>query len=110
MNHSKYELLTCIKECPDTFVTTEIIFNVLQNWSYSKLDSILRDLKNDRLINTYIFDEIEKYSISPKGEIFIKDYHSNKSKCKKDFFAGFIYPTILFLISTVLSIILFFLS
>lgn len=110
MNDLKYELLICIKEYSETFVSKQIIINLLKEWSYAQVNTVLQNLKDEGLVDSHSFDEVEKYSVSSKGLIFIEDYYSNKSKGKKDFFAGYIYPTILFMISTALSIILFLLS
>lgn len=114
MNDNIFELLSCIKECPDAFVSKNVIFNILKTWSYGKLDYLIQELKDNNLVNIHNFDNIEQYSISEKGDDYIKNFQSNKVKERNeklfDKFSGCIYPTILFLISTVLTLILYFLN
>lgn len=91
-------MLICINNCPDTYISKEIIFNVIK-WNYGKIDSIIQSLKDEKLINIYNFNnDVERYKLSTKGILYIKNYQENqkqkKLQSKKDFFDKYIFPTI----------------
>lgn len=109
MENDKIEMLNCINDCPDTFISKEIIFNVIR-WNYGKIDAIIQCLKDEKLIDVYNFEnDRERYKVSSKGNLYIKDNFDKqqqiKLKAKQDFFDKYTFPTILSLISFVLGII-----
>lgn len=109
LKNDKIELLNCINNCPDTFISKEIIFNVIK-WNYDKIDVIIQCLKDEKLIDVYNFEnDKERYKVSSKGNLYIKDNFDNqkqmKIKAKQDFFDKYTFPTILSIITFVLGII-----
>lgn len=113
MNKDKYELLICINNCPDTYISKEIIFNVIR-WNYSKIDSIIKQLKDENLINVYTFDNNERYTVSEEGNLYIKNYQDEIEyktvQAKKEIFDKYIFPTIssvLFFLLGILASIIF---
>lgn len=109
MDKDKFELLCCINNCPDTYISKEIIFNVIR-WNYSKIDSIIQCLKDEKLINVYNFkNDIERYNVSEKGNSYIQNYQNKQNQkiiqSKKDFFDKYIFPTISAIIFFILGIL-----
>ena len=109
MDKDKFELLCCINNCPDDYISKEIIFNVIR-WNYNKIDTIVQCLKDEKLIDVYNFkNDTERYTVSEKGNLYIKNYQDmqkqEKFKSKQDFFDKYTFPIILSIISFVLGII-----
>ncbi|MGN1297644.1 MAG: hypothetical protein ACI4VH_04385 [Clostridia bacterium] len=109
MKKDYYDMLICINDCPDTYISKEIIFNVIK-WNYGKIDSIIQSLKDEKLIDVYNFNkDVERYKLSTKGILYIKNYQENqkqkKLQSKKDFFDKYIFPTISAIIFFILGIL-----
>lgn len=109
MDKDKFELLCCINNCSDTYISKEIIFNVIK-WNYSKIDSTIQCLKDEKLINVYNFkNKTERYKVSEKGNSYIQNYQNEQSQktiqSKQDFFDKYTFPIILSIISFILGII-----
>ncbi len=109
MKNDIFELLKCIEECPDTFITKPIMFNVLKNWSYGKLNAVLKTLVDKDLVLVHSFNYNDEYSVSPKGKIYINDYLNEKDNIalqkKKNLFSQFTFPIILAIISFILGLL-----
>lgn len=109
MNKDNFELLCCINDCPDTYISKEIIFNVIR-WNYSKIDTVIQCLKDEKLIDVYNFkNDIERYKVSEKGNSYIQNYQNKQKQkiiqSKQDFFDKYTFPIILSIISFILGII-----
>lgn len=101
MADDKYEMLCCIKNCPDTYVTKAIIFNVI-HWNYGKIDLIIDILANEKLINVLKIGDNTEYSVSILGEEYIKNYPKN---LQKDKFDKYIFPVILSILGIIVSLV-----
>lgn len=97
----KYIMLTCIQNCPDDWISKEILFNVLK-WSYAKIDYTIDLLLQEKLVNSMTLNQVERYKVSYAGQEYIKNFPKNKSK---DFFDKYTFNIILSIISFVLGIL-----
>lgn len=72
MNKYYYELLKFIDECPDNYISKNIMFNGLK-WTYGKIDAVINDLLDMKCIDEYNFTGTPVYHVNFKGKQFIKD-------------------------------------
>ena len=97
----KYALLTCIQDCPDTWISKETLFNILK-WNYDRLDNVINSLLKEKLIKSMVVDDVTRYKVSNLGTQYIESFLKSKSK---DFFDKYLFPIILSIISFVLGLI-----
>ncbi len=106
MLEDKITMLNCIEECPDTFISKEILFNVLK-WNYGKINTIIKCLEDEELVEIHYLRGENRYCVSHKGKIFIEDYISVKKdnvKAKRqDNFKSIKLPIILMFVSIIIS-------
>lgn len=97
----KYALLTCIQDCPDTWISKETLFNILK-WNYDRLDNVINSLLREKLIKSSVIDDVTRYKVSNLGTQYIENFLKSKSN---DFFDKYLFPIILSIISFVLGLI-----
>lgn len=71
-----YELLKFIQDAPDTYISKEVIYNCL-HWNYNKIDAVITDLLDNKCIDTFNINGVDKYKVNFKGQVFIKDFEEN---------------------------------
>lgn len=78
-----YELLKFIQDAPDAYISKEVIYNCL-HWNYNKIDAVIIDLLENKCIDTFNINGVDKYKVNFKGQVFIKNFKktifSKKSK------------------------------
>ena len=70
LDKMKFDLLLCIKNCQDHFVSKDIIYNSIK-WNYSKMNDILDILIDEKLVHILNFNDKVLYSVSNLGDDFI---------------------------------------
>lgn len=98
----KYLMLKCIDDCPDTFVSDVVIFNVIK-WNFAKIDNILDVLLQEKLIKSVIFSDTKHYTLTYLGKQYLEKYPKTQ---KQDNFNKYIFPILISIATTLLGLLI----
>ena len=102
INDKYYEMLVFINDCPDWAISREVFINS-KKWTADDIDLFLQLLERDQFVTVYSQDNLKRYRVSNKGNLFIKSYKIDKHRINMQVY---VFPIITSIASLILSILI----